>query len=433
MMRRRRVVVTGMGLVSPLGNDVEEFWAALRSGRSGIARLRGPLASLPARIGGHVDLPAVPPDADSPAVAYALAAAGGAVRAAALATSSVDRRRLGVAIGANLRTPDVEGLSRILRRLSSTDGDSGDDPSPLRSVAEDAALARAIFSHPTASRLAQEYGAFGPCSSPAGACAAGSLAVISAARWIEQGYADVMLAGGSGCNLEPLTIVGYYLLGILASGELPPERSSRPFDRRRDGQVLSDGAGVLVVEEREHALRRGVQPLAEIAGWGCSAEARPLSTPDPAGRGAALAIRRALADANLEPADVDYVCAHAVALGDVDVGEINAIKTVFGRWARATAVSSIKSMIGNPVAGGGPIQLIASVLAIRDGTIPPTINLEDPDPACDLDCTPHHSLRRRVRAVVSNTFAFGGQNAAIVLRAPEAAAAATRIEEAATL
>lgn len=412
---RRRVVVTGLGVVSPLGDDVETFWRALRDGRSGITALGGDLAALPAAIGGVVaSPPAADAAAEAPGVRYALTAAVAAAAGARLDEGTLDRRRIGVALGANFRGPDVHALCRLAGRLPA--GGAPDAVARLEPAPGDERVLTGVLAHLAACRVALRLDARGPFASPVGACAAGTLAVLSAARAVAEGRADVMVAGGSGANLDPITIAGYQALGILASGTRPPAESSRPFDRGADGQVLSDGAAVLVLEEHGHALRRGVRPLAELAGFGCSTEARPLAAPDPGGAGAVRAMRRALDDAGLGPADVDWVCANAVSRPEVDAAELAALVTVFGHAHPGVAVSAVKSMLGNAVAASGPLQLAAAVLALHAQVVPPTLNLDEPEPASPLDLTPGRAVARRLRTVLSNTFAFGGQNAVVVVR-----------------
>jgi len=421
---RRRVVVTGLGIVSPLGNDVNHFWQALCAGRSGISRLPPPMAALPAAIGAQAIVRGANPD-DTPAIAYARAAARAAARTACIGPRTLDSRRLGIAIGANFRGPDLPAIARLVRRLPADGG--ADLARALEDIAaqpSDARVLPDVLAHLPACRVASDLRARGPWASPVGACAAGTIAVIRGVRCIEDGRADVVVAGGSGANLDPLTFTGYQALGILASATLPPEQASRPFDRRSSGQVLGDGAAMLVLESRDHALRRGVRALAEVAGWGCSTEARPFSTPDPRGDGAARAMRRALDHAALSPCGVDWVCANAVSRPEVDGAELAALEAVFGGRPTPVPVSAPKSMLGNTVAASGPLQLVAAALALRDQLIPPTANLDEPPPTTAVDFAAPRARAQRVRTVMSNTFAFGGQNAVVILRATDAERAA---------
>ncbi len=247
-------------------------------------------------------------------------------------------------------------------------------------------------------------------------CSAATQAIGEAARIIERDDADIMLTGGADSRIDPLSLVAYSLLGAVSVSDRPPEQVSRPFDRNRDGFVLGEGAGMLVVESEEHARKRGATIVAEIAGYGSAFDAYAITGPHPEGRGAAQAMERTIQDAGVSPDDVDYVSAHGTSTQLNDRMETLAAKTVFGARAASVPMSSIKSMIGHLIGASGAMECIVSALAIRDNVVPPTINLEMPDPDCDLDYVPNEAREMPVRCVLSNSFGFGGQNASLLLR-----------------
>jgi 3-oxoacyl-[acyl-carrier-protein] synthase II len=248
------------------------------------------------------------------------------------------------------------------------------------------------------------------------ACSASTQAIGEAMRILERGDADVMLAGGSDSRIDPLSLVAYTLLGALSTSARPPEKVSCPFDRDRDGFVLGEGAGVLVLETEEHAKARGATIYAECVGYGSSFDAFGVTQPEPEGRGAVQSMREALKDAALAPDDIDYISAHGTSTALNDLMETVAVKRIFGDRARRVPMSSIKSMIGHLIGAAGALEAVVAILAIRDGVVPPTINHENPDPLCDLDYVPNEAREMRVGAVLSNSFGFGGQNASLVLR-----------------
>jgi 3-oxoacyl-[acyl-carrier-protein] synthase II len=256
----------------------------------------------------------------------------------------------------------------------------------------------------------------GPNNTIVTACSASTQAVGEAARIIERGDADVILAGGADSRIDPLSLVAYSLLGAVTTADRPPEELSRPYDRKRDGFVLGEGAACLVLESEEHAKARGASIYAEVAGYGSSFDAYAVTSPEPEGRGAIQAMKAALRDAKVGPDDVDYISAHGTSTVLNDRMETIAVKKLFGDRAAKVPMSSIKSMIGHLIGAAGAIEAVTSVLAIRDGVVPPTINLTDPDPECDLDYVPNEAREAKVRTVLSNSFGFGGQNAALVLR-----------------
>ena len=408
----RRVVVTGMGVVSPLGVGIDAFWDGLIHGRSGVRRItRFDASPYPSQIAGEV------PDFDAAAhlprrdivrtdvfIQYALISAQ-----AALADSGVkidgQNDRVGVSIGTGMGgVPLLLSSWETLRREGMPGVSAYALPGSLPNMAAGWVSMRTV--------------ARGPIFTPTTACAASTQAVGDAFRAIQRGDADVMLAGGTDSLIHPLVIAGFSAIRALSTRNDDPARASRPFDRDRDGFVLAEGAGVLVLEALEPARARGAHVYAEVLGYGVSADAHhpTASSAD----GPARAMRLALADARLTPEAIDYVNAHGTSTAQNDQHETEAIKAVFGAHARRLAVSSIKSMTGHLVGAAGAVEAIATVLALRHGVLPPTINYETPDPACDLDYVPNQARRVDIRTAMSNSFAFGGTNAILVLGRGEA-------------
>jgi 3-oxoacyl-[acyl-carrier-protein] synthase II len=408
----RRVVVTGMGVVSPLGVGIDAFWEGLIHGRSGVRRITRfdptPFAS---HIAGEV--PDFDPVAHLPRrdivrtdvfVHYALVAA-----LAALADSGFkiegQNERVGVSIGT--------GMGGVPLLATSWETLQREGPGAVSAYALPGSLPNMA-----AGWVSMRTGARGPLFTPTTACAAGTQAVGDAFRSIQRGDADAMLAGGTDSLIHPLVIAGFCAIRALSTRNDEPARASRPFDRDRDGFVLAEGAGILVLEALEPARARGAQVYAEVLGYGVSADAHhpTASSAD----GPARAMRLALADARLAPEAIDYVNAHGTSTAQNDLHETEAIKAVFGAHAQRLAVSSIKSMTGHLVGAAGAVEAIATVLALRHGVLPPTINYETPDPACDLDYVPNQARRLAIRSAMSNSFAFGGANAILVLGRGEA-------------
>lgn len=406
----RRVVISGIGMVTPLGNDAAATWAGLKSGRSAI----GPIttfdaSALPCRIAGELRsfdarsfMSAKDAHRTDPFIHYALAAALMAMEDAALAVIPAAAPRTGVLIGSGrggVRTNEqnlIAFLSRGHRAVS-----------PFYTPMTLVNMASGV--------VAMRLGATGPCLDVSTACATGTHAIGEAMKIIERGDADVMIAGGSEAALSPLVLAGFCQARALSRRNSDPERASRPFDRDRDGFVLSEGAGVLVLETLEHAEQRGARIYAELAGYGMSADAHHYTLPDPEGRGAATAMELAIADAGLRPGDIGYINAHGTSTVTNDRIETRAIKTVFGEHARTLAVSSTKSMLGHMLGAAGAVEAAITALAIHEGTVPPTVNYEHPDPDCDLDYVPNAARTVPLRAALTNSLGFGGINAALVL------------------
>ncbi|MFN7974308.1 MAG: beta-ketoacyl-[acyl-carrier-protein] synthase family protein [Acidobacteriota bacterium] len=401
-MRRHRVAVTGTGVVAPIGSSVAAFETALFSGRSGV----GPItlfdpASLPVRIAAEVKERFDAPAPRDRKIGFALEAARQAMAAACL-PGSRPLGQGGLSIGLGLEVLAMEDLSAMR---------SGAPPRPA--LLSDRLTFLQTPSDLSVPLLCREHGLAAPPRAHVSACAAGTDAVGGAFRAIAQGRSRWMLAGGTDSMIHPLGVAGFAKLGALSTWNGRPEAASRPFDRRRSGFVLGEGAGMLVLERRDDALARGATVLAEIEGYGSSFDAHGISEPHPEGRGAAQAMARALADAGLSSDDVDAVNAHGTGTPKNDPIETLAIRRVFG--GRRVPVSATKSMIGHLVSAAGAVEAIAAIACLRAGRLHPTINLDDPDPACDLDHVRGASRPHPVRRILSTSFAFGGQNAAIVI------------------
>jgi 3-oxoacyl-[acyl-carrier-protein] synthase II len=403
----RRVVVTGMGVVSPVGIGIDAFWDALVHGRSGVRRItRFDPAPFPSQIAGEVPcfdpltyLPRRDVVRTDAFVHYAMVAADEAVADARLKIEG-QNERVGVALGTSMGgVPLLVGAWEALRREGPAGIGAYALPGCLPSMA--------------AGWVSMRLGARGPLLAPATACAAGSQAIGEAFRAIRHGEADVMLAGGTDALVHPLVLGGFCAIRALSTRNAEPARASRPFDRDRDGFVLGEGAGVLVLEAREAALARGAPIHGEVLGYGITADAHHPTAAS--ADGPARAMRLALADARLAPEAIDHVNAHGTSTPQNDRHETAAIRAVFGRHADRLAVSAIKSMTGHLVGAAGAVEAIATVLAVREGLLPPTINLETPDPACDLDYVPGRARRMPVATALSSSFAFGGTNAILAI------------------
>ncbi|WP_165068157.1 beta-ketoacyl-ACP synthase II [Paludisphaera rhizosphaerae] len=422
---RRRVVVTGMGMITPVGRDVESSWEALREGRGGV----GPITlfdagTFPTRIAAEVsgfDLGAYRDDSarwteHSRTSQFALAAATQAVAHAGLDVAKLDSSRFGVYLGSGEGQQDFGRFVELVH--GSNQGGKVDTAAFTRMGLRRLHPTREDDQEPgkAAGHLASVFGARGANMTCQTACAASAQAIGGAVDLIRRGELDVVLAGGAHSMIHPLGVTGFILLTAMSTRNDDPARASRPFDRDRDGFVLGEGGGVLVLEDLEHARARGAQILGEIAGHGSTADAFRLTDSHDQGRGAIAAMRIALEDAEMDPSEVGYINAHGTSTPSNDSIETLAIKRVFGDRAYTMPISSTKSMTGHLVSAGGAVEAIASLLAIRDGVLPPTINLESPDPECDLNYLPGEAHERRVDVVLSNSFGFGGQNTALILR-----------------
>lgn len=412
MKRPRRVVITGMGTVTPLGLSVGTTWEGLCAGRSGIGTIEQfDVSAFPVRFAGEVKGfdPASLPD---PRAAkrmdrisqFAVHAAVEAIRDSGLELSAGDPYRRGVILGCS-----IGGLNEFEDGHSSylKGGPRRMSPFIIPKMMPNAAPAC----------VAIQFGLMGPSGAVASACASAADAVHDAFRAIQRGEADVMLSGGSDATITPLGLGGFVAARALSTRNDDPQAASRPFDRDRDGFVLSEGAGLVVLEELEHARERGARIYAELLGCGRTNDAYGIAAPHPEGRGAVRAIQAALHDAGLNPDAIDYINAHATSTVLGDQVETHAIKEVFGDRAYRVAVSSTKGMTGHLCGASGAIELIASALAIVHGVVPPTINYETPDPTCDLDYVPNVARETRVRHALSTSFGFGGHNSCLAVGA----------------
>lgn len=411
----RRVVITGVGALAPNGNNAREMWDALCNGRSGI----GPITSFdasafPTRFGGEVK-GFDPAKYVSPKearrmdrfVQFAVAAAKMAMEDSGLDMQAQDPQRIGVIVGSG-----IGGIKTIedQHTLMVTKGPQRISPFFIPMLIVNMAPGM----------IAIQLKLKGPNCCIVSACASAAHSIGDAALMISAGNADLMIAGGSEAAVTPLGFAGFCALKALSTRNDAPERASRPFERDRDGFVMAEGAGIVLLEELEHARKRGARIYAELVGYGSSADAYHMTAPAPGGEGAAACIRMALRNAGVNPGDVDYINAHGTSTEFNDKCETQAIKAIFGEHARKVPVSSNKSMFGHLLGAAGGVELISTVFTIIHGIIPPTINYENPDPECDLDYVPNTAREQKVKVAISNSFGFGGHNATLAVRKFEA-------------
>ena len=410
-MSRRRVVVTGMGMVSPLGNDVASTWAGILNGRSGIATIEHmDVSAFATRFGGSVKgfdveqyLSAKEARKLDMFIQYGLAASFQAVTDAGLEVTDANRERIGIAIGSG-----IGGLTNIENNCKALAEQGPRRISPF--------FVPGSIINMVSGFLSIHLGLQGPNYSVATACTTGTHSIGMAARNIAHGEADVMIAGGSEMASCGLGIGGFAAARAMSTRNEDPVKASRPWDKDRDGFVLGDGAGILVLEELEHAKARGANILAELVGFGMSGDAFHMTAPPEDGSGARRCISNALKDAQLAPESIQYINAHGTSTPAGDVAEARAIKAVFEDHAYKLAVSSTKSMTGHLLGAAGAVEAIFSVLALRDQVAPPTINLDEPGEGCDLDFVPHTAREMPIEAVLSNSFGFGGTNGSLIFR-----------------
>jgi 3-oxoacyl-[acyl-carrier-protein] synthase II len=406
---RRRVVVTGLGACTAVGHTAEESWQSLIAGKSGIARItQFDPSNYPSRLAAEVK-DFRPADFLDPKevrrlsrfILLALSSAHEAIGQARLTIDDGNRDRIGVLLGTGIGslTATEEGCRTVRER-------GGGRLNPF--------FLPMMLPNMAAGQVSRLFGARAYSSTIITACAAGAQAIGEATEVIRRGGADVMIAGGTEASICEMGLAGFCAIRALSSRNDDPERASRPFDADRDGMVPAEGAALLVLESLDHALARGAVPLAEMLGYGVSSDAFHMVAPDPSGSGAALAIRHALADAEIGPMDVDYINAHATSTIAGDTAETSAIKCVFGEHAHQVPISSTKSMIGHSMGASGAIEAMVAVNTIRDGIIHPTINYEKADPSCDLDYVPNTARQAKVEVVMSDSFGFGGQNVVLV-------------------
>jgi len=407
----RRVVVTGIGLVTPLGLTRDESWEHCLAGLSGIRRIeRMKVDDYPVKIAGEVrgfDGSKFMSGKDAQrydlAIQFSQAAAVEAVHDAKLEITPENAERVGVVIGSG-----IGGMTKIYETsvLIATEGPRRVSPF----------FVPGGIINSTSGYAAIHFGAKGPNYSVVSACATGNPAIADGYHVVRRGEADVMIVGGAEASVSPLALAGFCAARALSKRNDEPERASRPFDRDRDGFVLGEGAGILVIEEREHALRRGATIYAEVLSCGMSADAFHVTAPAENGEGAARAMRLALEWAGVKAEEVDHINAHGTSTEIGDIAETDAIKTVFGSHAKSIAICSTKSMTGHLLGAASAVEAAFAVLALHHGMIPPTINLENPDPRCDLDYVPLKARRRDIRVALSNGFGFGGTNTSLCLR-----------------
>jgi 3-oxoacyl-[acyl-carrier-protein] synthase II len=424
---RRRVVITGMGAITPLGHSVGAMFEAQLAGKSGVGPVfRFDASRFPTQFAAQVkgfELARHVPDADrwnhsGVNSQFAAAAARQALEDAGLLDArGADPTRCGVYLGSGEGVQDFPNLISLVAQSYRPETRLLDMAAFERGALERFHPGRESEQelHTTAAHLAAHFGLEGPNFNCLTACAASSQAVGEAVELIRHGDAELMLAGGSHSMIHPFGMTGFNLLTALSTRNDAPHKASRPFDLQRDGFVLGEGAGMLILEELEHARKRGARIYAELTGYGSTADAFRVTDSHPEGRGAIACIRGALKDSGLSPADVGYVNAHGTSTKVNDLVETLAIKQVFGDGAYQVPVSSTKSMMGHLIAAAGAVELITCVEALRRGVLPPTINYEVPDPECDLDYVPNRPREQRVRHALSNSFGFGGQNISLIV------------------
>ncbi len=412
-MSKRRVVITGQGVVTPLGGSVDAFWDGLLSGRSGAGpitlfdatgfgtRFAGecrdfdPGRSLDGKLIKRMDRFAQ----------FALISAIDAVTNSGLDFAAEDPYRVGVIIGSGI------GGLRELEQQHVRLQEKG--PSKVSAFTIPKLMVNAASGN-----ISIHFGTRGPSSAVATACASASNAMGDALRCIQRDECDIVITGGSEAAVTELGMAAFNTMHALSTRNDAPKKASRPFDKDRDGFVMSEGAGVLVFEEYEHARKRGARIYAEVLGYGLSADGNHITKPDASGTGAAVAMRNCIADAGIEPSQLDYINAHGTSTSLGDVAETRAIKTVFGPHATKVAISSTKSTTGHLLGASGGVELVACVLTLQHNIVPPTINLDEPDPECDLDFVPNEPRDRKVRYAMSNSFGFGGHNACLLIGRP---------------
>jgi 3-oxoacyl-[acyl-carrier-protein] synthase II len=407
----RRVVITGMGTVNPVGNSVDETWAALCAGKSGIGPITkfdpvhhatkiagelknfNPLAFVDKKELRRLDA----------FIVYALACADMAMKDSGLAIDEGNSERVGTIIGSG-----IGGLQTIEKEHTVLEQNGPRRLSPF--------TIPAVLPNLAAGQVSIRFKARGPISCPVTACAAGTSAIGMAFRMVKDGYADAMIAGGVEAAITPLGLAGFNAMRALSTRNDEPQKASRPFDRDRDGFVMGEGGGILILEELTLARGRGARIYAELCGFGCTADAYHMAAPPPGHEGAARSMAVALGSCGMDPTVVGYINAHGTATPLNDVYETQAIKRVFGEHSRRLAVSSTKSMTGHMLGGAGGLEAIVAAKAICEGVVPPTINLDNPDEGCDLDYVPHRAKEMKIEASLSNTFGFGGVNAVLAFR-----------------
>ncbi|ATP40365.1 beta-ketoacyl-[acyl-carrier-protein] synthase II [Solibacillus sp. R5-41] len=406
-----RVVITGMGVVSPIGNNIKTFWNNLINGKSGISLIDTfDVTNHKAKIAGIIR------DFDADEILgknearrldrfsqFSLAAAEQAWSDSELDLKHIDGERLGVYVGSG-----IGGLETLIENIDALKQKGPRRVSPT--------LVPAMISNAAAAQISIKWNAMGPSMSPVSACAIGNTAIGEAFRLIRSGEVDVMFAGGTEAAITDLSIASFGNATALSTRNDDPTKASRPFDENRDGFVMSEGAGILILESLSHALRREAKIYAEVIGYGASSDAHHMVATHPEGKGAYLAMRSALKNANISPEEINVISAHATSTKVGDISETMAIKQLFGKRAYKVPISANKSMLGHMLGAAGGVEAIALAMSIKEQIVPPTINLENPDPLCDLDYVPSVARQVKINTGLSNSFGFGGHNAAIVLK-----------------
>lgn len=410
-MAKRRVVVTGLGAVTPLGPDVKSSWQAVLEGKSGVGYItQFDTSNYPVRIAAEVK------DFDPTKyiepkevkkmdrfIHFAVAATQMAIEDSELKITEANSERIGIVIGSGMGgLPAIEYYHKMLlekgwKRVS-----------PF--------FIPMVIINLAAGQVSMKYGIKGPNLAVTTACATGNHSIGEAFRMIQYGDADVMIAGGAEAVITPMAIAGFSIMRALSTRNEEPQKASRPFDIDRDGFVMGEGAGIIILEELGHALKRGAKIYAELAGYGMSSDAYHITAPAPEGEGGARCMRMAINDAGIKPEEIDYINAHGTSTKQGDELETQAIKTVFGEHAYRLCVSSTKSMTGHLLGAAGGVEAIFTILSIYNNVVPPTINLDNPDPECDLNYVPHRKIEREIKCAITNSFGFGGTNASLVFR-----------------
>jgi 3-oxoacyl-[acyl-carrier-protein] synthase II len=408
----RRVVITGLGTVNSLANNVKDYWQRIKDGENGITRItRFDPSQHSSQVAGEVKdfnagdfFDAKEARRMDRFTIYAMAAGVQAWQDSGLKEGDVDPDKAGTVLGNGIG--GIEVLGEAFKKMAER------GPKAIHPL-----LAPMMIINEAPANLAIKFNLQGPCHAVVTACASGTDAIGEALRWIKEGKADIMMSGGTEAALTPLGLASFTVLQAVSTHyNDQPEKASRPFDKGRDGFVMAEGAGVLILEELEHAKRRGAPIYAEVAGYGATCDANHLTAPHPEGDGAIRAMRRAINNAGLKPEDIDYINAHGTSTPINDPVEVSAVKAVFGEQAYKLKMSSTKSMIGHLLGAAGGVEAIVTVLALRDQIFPPTRNLDDPESGCDLDLVPGKAVPGRIRAAISNSFGFGGHNGVVVFK-----------------
>ena len=406
-----RVVVTGMGLITPLGVGVEENWKALCEGRSGIRKItRFQVSDLPSQVAGMVTdfdpgrfLDRKEARRMDPFIQYAMVASILAVEDSGFVINEENAHRVGVVIGSGMG-----GLQTMEQAMDVVHDKGPDRISPFH--------VPMVIANLAPGQVAIHFGATGPNLCITTACSSGTHSIGHGFRLIRHGYSDAVIAGGTEASVTRMGVAGFCAMRALSKRNDPPEAASRPFEKDRDGFVMGEGAGIVVLEARDHAIRRGAKIYGEVIGYGENGDAYHVAAPSPEGRGAAFCMRLALEDAEIEPNHVEYINAHGTSTPYNDLVETQAVKAVFGTHAEKLPISSTKSMTGHLLGAAGAVESIYTLLALQTGILPPTINYDTPDPACDLDYVPNKARRQAIQIAMSNSFGFGGTNGVLVFR-----------------